>query len=462
MPNLWGGRFEKEMDAIVEKFNASIGFDKRLYNCDIDGSIAHVTMLAETGIVTEREKDDIVSALEGIRRDIADDRLTFTTRQEDIHMAVEETLIARIGATGKKLHTARSRNDQAQVDVRLYFMRETKEILEELVNLGQVLIDKASENTETLFVGFTHMQHAQPVTVAFHLMAYFQMFRRDIERLIDTRRRADRNPLGSGALGGTTFNIDRHRTSELLGFCAPTENSMDAVSDRDYIIEFLSAASISMMHVSRFAEEFVYWNSSEFRYIAIDDSFCTGSSMMPQKKNPDIAELLRGKVGRVYGDLVALLTVMKGTPMSFNKDFQEDKEAMFDAMDTWRTSIAVLSAMLLKTRFIADEINRHLSKGFLVATDIADSLARQGIPFRESHEIVGKMVKYCENKSCGFEDLNKDDLLAIDARFASITLPDLSIMGSVNARATFGGTAPSEVLRQIKTGKEWLDGIKNG
>ncbi|MDR0653110.1 MAG: argininosuccinate lyase [Synergistaceae bacterium] len=462
MPNLWGGRFEKEMDAIVEAFNASIGFDKRLYDCDIDGSIAHVTMLAEAGIVTGLEKDDIVSALEGIRRDIADGKLTFTTKQEDIHMAVEETLIARIGAVGKKLHTARSRNDQSQADVRLYFMRETRAILDELVNLEQVLINRASENIETPFVGFTHMQHAQPITVAFHLMAYFQMFRRDIERLIDARRRANKNPLGSGALGGTTFNIDRHRTSELLGFDAPTENSMDAVSDRDYIIEFLSAASISMMHVSRFAEEFVYWNSSEFKYIAIDDSFCTGSSMMPQKKNPDIAELLRGKVGRVYGDLVALLTVMKGTPMSFNKDFQEDKEAMFDAMDTWRTSIAVLSAMLLNTQFRTDEINSHLGLGFIVATDIADSLTRRGVPFREAHEIVGKMVKYCENKSCGFEDLKKDDLREIDVRFASLDLPDISIMGCIKARTAFGGTAPSEVARQIRTGEEWLNGVRSG
>ena len=462
MPNLWGGRFEKEMDAIVEAFNASIGFDKRLYDCDIDGSIAHVTMLAEVGIVTGLEKDDIVSALEGIRRDIADGKLTFTTKQEDIHMAVEETLIARIGAVGKKLHTARSRNDQSQADVRLYFMRETRAILDELVNLEQVLINRASENIETPFVGFTHMQHAQPITVAFHLMAYFQMFRRDIERLIDARRRANKNPLGSGALGGTTFNIDRHRTSELLGFDAPTENSMDAVSDRDYIIEFLSAASISMMHVSRFAEEFVYWNSSEFKYIAIDDSFCTGSSMMPQKKNPDIAELLRGKVGRVYGDLVALLTVMKGTPMSFNKDFQEDKEAMFDAMDTWRTSIAVLSAMLLNTQFRTDEINSHLGLGFIVATDIADSLTRRGVPFREAHEIVGKMVKYCENKSCGFEDLKKDDLREIDVRFASLDLPDISIMGCIKARTAFGGTAPSEVARQIRTGEEWLNGVRSG
>jgi argininosuccinate lyase len=459
MANLWSGRFEEEMDAIVAEYNASIGFDKRLYNCDIDGSVAHVTMLAETGILSESDKNEIIRGLEGIRRDITSGELTFTVKQEDIHMAVEETLISRIGAAGKKMHTARSRNDQAQVDVRLYFMRETSAILGELLKLQKVLLDKAGDNTKVLIPGFTHMQHAQPVTAGFHLMAYFQMFRRDAERLTDTMRRANKNPLGSGALGGTTFAIDRHRTSELLGFDSPTENAMDSVSDRDYIIEFLAAASISMMHISRFAEEFVYWNSSEFSYITIDDSFCTGSSMMPQKKNPDIAELLRGKVGRVYGDLMALLTVMKGTPLSFNKDFQEDKEAMFDAMDTWKASLTILAAMINKTEFRTSELMKHMSAGFLAATDIADHLVRQGIPFRESHGIVGRMVKYCEHKSLRFTDLKREDLIAIDARFESITLPDLSMESCVNARTTFGGTAPREVERQINTGKAWLDGM---
>jgi argininosuccinate lyase len=326
--------------------------------------------------------------------------------------------------------------------------------------LENVLVTRASENTEELLAGFTHLQHAQPVTVAFHLMAYFQMFRRDIERLADIRRRANQNPLGSGALAGTTFNIDRHRTSELLGFAAPTENAMDSVSDRDYIIEFLSAASISMMHVSRLAEEFVYWNSSEFKYIVIDDSFCTGSSIMPQKKNPDIAELLRGKVGRVYGSLITLLTVMKGTPLAFNKDFQEDKEPMFDAMDTWRTSITILAAMIKKTSFRREEIDRHLLTGFLAATDIADSLVRQGVPFRDSHEIVGKMVKYCEKKSCDFTDLKREDLIAVDSRFETLSLPDVSMRGCVEARTAFGGTAPSEVRRQIEAASEWLNTIK--
>jgi argininosuccinate lyase len=447
------------MDAIVEEFNASIGFDKRMYDCDIDGSIAHVSMLSEVGVVTEEERDEIVSALEGIRNDISSGRLVFTVKQEDIHMAVEETLIARIGAAGKKLHTARSRNDQSQVDVRLFFMRETALILDALAELQRVILEKADKNTEELLVGFTHMQHAQPVTVGFHLMAYFQMFRRDIERLIDARRRANQNPLGSGALGGTTFDIDRNMTTKLLGFDSPCENAMDAVSDRDYIIEFLSAASISMMHISRFAEEIVYWNSSEFKFISIDDGFCTGSSMMPQKKNPDIAELLRGKVGRVYGSLIALLTVMKGTPLSFNKDFQEDKEPLFDAVDVWRTSVSILAAMIDKMEYRSDEIQKHLANGFLCATDIADSLVRQGIPFRDSHWLVGGMVRLCESKSCGLEDLSGEDLVSLDPRFESLVLPDLSMMGCVNARKTIGGTAPAEVKRQIETGRKWLAAV---
>ena len=460
MPNLWGGRFENEMADAVAEFNASIGFDKRLYDCDIDGSIAHAAMLGETGIITGGESGRIIGALEEIRRDITDGKITFSVRQEDIHMAVEEALISRIGETGKKLHTARSRNDQVQVDVRLFFMRETKAILEELIRLEAALLEKANDNRRELIVGFTHMQHAQPVTVGFHLMAYFQMFRRDIERLIDARRRADKNPLGSGALCGTAYPIDRDMTTKLLGFGEPAENAMDAVSDRDYIIEFLAAASISMMHVSRVAEEFVYWNSPEFKFIAIDDTFCTGSSMMPQKKNPDVAELLRGKTGRVYGDLVALLTVMKGTPLAFNKDFQEDKEPLFDAVDTWRASIKILREMIIKTHYRRDEIDKHLAAGFMSATDFADALTRQGIPFRESHNIVGRVVKLCEKRGCDFKDLKKDDLLTIDPRFEQLTIPDLSMRGLVNARTSFGGTAPSEVKRQIKTGRVWLDGIK--
>ncbi len=461
MANLWAGRFEKEMDAMVEAFNASIGFDKVMYDCDIDGSIAHVTMLSEVGLMPADEKDQIVAALEAIRREIADGSLTFTVKQEDIHMAVEATLIDRLGVLGKKLHTARSRNDQCQVDTRLYLKRQTETIFEALVTLETVLLEKAEQYADAIMVGFTHMQHAQPVTIGFHLMAYFQMFRRDLERLKDAYDRGNENPLGSCALAGTTLPIDRHRTTELLGFAAPSENAMDAVSDRDYQLEFLSAASISLMHISRFAEEFVYWNSQEFSYIAIDDSFCTGSSIMPQKKNPDIAELLRGKVGRVYGDLITVLTIMKGTPLAFNKDFQEDKEALFDAIDTWKNATAILASMIGKTEFRLDEIRKQMKKGFLTATDLAESLVLQQIPFRDAHEIVGKMVKCCEKKGCDFPDLTQDDLVAIDARFETVRLPDLSMEGCVNARTSFGGTAPSDVHRQIAVGRAWLGAFRS-
>lgn len=460
MANLWAGRFEKGMDALVEQFNASIGFDIRMYDCDIDGSIAHVTMLSEIGLVTGKEKDQIIHTLEEIRRDIASGALQFTVKHEDIHMAVEQTLIERLGNTGKKLHTARSRNDQCQVDLRLCLKRDMDAMKQILQDLLEVILDKARQYADHIMVGFTHMQHAQPLTIGFHFMAYFQMFKRDLQRLQDAYDRANENPLGSCALAGTTLPIDRHRTTQLLGFAAPTENAMDSVSDRDYVLEFMSLASISMMHISRMAEEFVYWNSQEFSYIAIDDSFCTGSSIMPQKKNPDIAELLRGKVGRVYGDLFALLTVMKGTPLAFNKDFQEDKEALFDAVDTWRNSATILAAMINKTEFRTEEIDKGLRKGFLLATDVAESLVQQDIPFREAHEIVGKMVKYCEGKNCDFPDLTQQDLLQIDDKFAALEMPELTMEGCVNARTSFGGTAPAEVRRQIQAGQAWLDSVK--
>ena len=460
MASLWGGRFEKDMDEIVKRYNASIFFDQRMYNEDIDGSVAHVTMLAKQGIVTEAERDQIIAGLEGIRADIAAGKITFTVEDEDIHMGVESRLIARIGEVGKKLHTASSRNDQCQVDGRLYLKKEIREILEELRQLEEVILRKAEQYADQITVGFTHLQHAQPITVGFVFMAYFQMFKRDIQRLEDTLERMDYNPLGSCALAGTTMPIDRHCTSELLGFIAPCENAMDGVSDRDYSLEFLSDASISMMHLSRWAEEFAWWNSSEFSYIAIDDSFCTGSSIMPQKKNPDMAELIRGKVGRVYGDLMQLLTVMKGTPLAYNKDFQEDKESLFDAIDTWKASIDIFARMLDKTEFRMDQIQKQLGKGFLNATDIAEHLAKQGIPFREAHSIVGRMVKTCEHKGCDFEDLTAEDLAAIDGRVTPDSLGDISISACVDARTSFGGTAPAEVRRQIAVGREWLSSLE--
>ena len=323
-----------------------------------------------------------------------------------------------------------------------------------------MILKKAEKYADQITVGFTHLQHAQPITIGFIFMAYFQMFKRDIERLNDSLDRLNYNPLGACALAGTTMPIDRHLTSELLGFKAPTENAMDTVSDRDYSLEFLSDASISMMHLSRWAEEFAWWNSSEFSYIAIDDSFCTGSSIMPQKKNPDMAELIRGKVGRVYGDLMQLLTVMKGTALAYNKDFQEDKESLFDAVDTWKATIDIFAKMLDKTEFRMDQIEKQLGKGFLNATDIAEHFAKQGIPFREAHSIVGHMVKMCENKNCDFEDLTDEDLQSIDSRVTKELLGDISIKNCVDARVSFGGTAPSEVRRQIKVGREWLNSLE--
>lgn len=460
MASLWGGRFEKDMDDIVKEFNASIGFDKRMYNEDIDGSIAHVTMLAEQGIVTLAEAEQIVTGLEKIREKIKSGEIVFTVDDEDIHMGIESKLIAEIGDVGKKLHTARSRNDQCQVDGRMYLKKEIREIVHRLCYLESVILEKAEKYADSITVGFTHMQHAQPITLGFVFMAYFQMFRRDIERLMDAYERMNLCPLGACALAGTTLPTNRARTAELLGFDAPTENAMDSVSDRDYSLEFLSDASISMMHLSRWAEEFVWWNSQEFSYIAIDDSYCTGSSIMPQKKNPDMAELLRGKVGRVYGDLMQLLTVMKGTPLAYNKDFQEDKESLFDAVDTWKASIQIFANMLDKTEFRMDQIEKQFAKGFLNATDIAEHFAKQGIPFREAHSIVGQMVQACEQKDCEFEDLTEEELQAIDSRVTRESLGDISIKACVDARVSFGGTAPSEVRRQIKVGEAWLADIK--
>ncbi len=458
--SLWGGRFEKEMDSMVKYYNASIFFDQRMYNEDIDGSIAHVTMLSEQGIVTPEESAAIIDGLEGIRRDISDGQAVFNVDDEDVHMGIESLLIKRIGDVGKKLHTARSRNDQCQVDTRLYLRRETEDILGRLKYLESVILAKAEKYADEISIGFTHTQHAQPVTIGFMFMAYFQMFKRDIQRLTDSMERLNYSPLGACALAGTTMPIDRHRTAELLGFASPSENAMDSVGDRDYSLEFLSAASISMMHLSRWAEEFVWWNTSEFSYIAIDDGFCTGSSIMPQKKNPDMAELIRGKVGRVYGDLMQLLTVMKGTPLAYNKDFQEDKESLFDAVDTWKATVTIFTRMLENTEFRVDQIRSQLGKGFLNATDIAEHFAVQGIPFREAHSIVGRMVKLCETESCSLEELTDAQLKSVDSRISKAMLGDISISSCVSARDSYGGTAPDEVRRQIAKEQEWLGSLQ--
>jgi len=457
---LWSGRFEKDMEQIVKQYNASIGFDQRLYNYDINGSIAHVTMLASQNIITESERDTIIGGLEKIRAGIANGGIKFTFEDEDIHMAIESRLIAEVGDVGKKVHTGRARNDQSAVDVKQFLCYELKEIVKALADMENIILKKAEQYKNHITVGFTHIQHAQPITLGFVFMAYFQMFKRDIQRLADAYERINLCPLGTCALAGTTIPLDRHMTSDLLGFAGPTENAMDTVSDRDYILEFLSAASISMMHLSRWAEEFTWWNSTEFSYIAIDDSFCTGSSMMPQKKNPDIAELLRGRCGRVYGDLMGMLTVMKGTPLSYNKDFQEDKEYLFDAVDTWKTSVTIFAKMLEKTEFRMDKIAPQLEKGFLNATDVAENLVMAGLPFREAHHITGRLVKICETKGCGLENLEDEDIQSVDKRITKAALGDITIEGCVNNRKTFGGTAPNEVERQIANGKNWLDEIE--
>lgn len=456
MKNLWGSRFEKEMDSLVEEFNASITFDIEFFKQDITGSIAHVTMLASQNLVTPEERDQIVEELNNIRERIENGELKFTYKDEDIHMAVESELIKNIGEVGRKLHTARSRNDQAVLDTRLYLREQVIEVYKLLKELENTILVKAEENIDRIMPGFTHMQHAQPVTIGFHLMAYFQQFKRDMERLAGCYDRLEYNPLGACALAGTTLPINRHLTAELLGFKKVTENAMDTVADRDFVAEFISFASICMAHLSRFSDEFILWNSQEFEFIDIDDSFCTGSSIMPQKKNPDIPELIRGKAGRIFGNLMTILTVIKGTPMSFNKDFQEDKEALFDTIKTTKNCLKIFSSMLRNSRFNYEKIEKQMDKGFLNATDAAEAFVNQGIPFRTAHELVGILVKYCEHKDLRLEEIKPEELPLIDKRLENIVLKDLDNYSCVLRRKSFGGTAPVEVQRQIDSGREFL------
>ena len=395
MAQLWGGRFTKETDQLVYNFNASITFDRKFYKQDIEGSIAHVTMLAKQGILTEQERDDIVRTLKEIRDEVESGKLEITSEYEDIHSFVEANLIDRLGDTGKKLHTGRSRNDQVALDMRLYTRDEllhTDDLLKELL---ETILKIMEANTETIMPGFTHLQKAQPITLAHHMGAYFEMFKRDCLRLHDIYERMNYCPLGSGALAGTTYPLDREYTAELLGFYGPTLNSMDGVSDRDYLIEFLSACATIMMHLSRFSEEIIIWNSNEYQFVEIDDAYSTGSSIMPQKKNPDIAELVRGKTGRVYGALMSLLTTMKGIPLAYNKDMQEDKELSFDAMDTVKGCIALFTGMLATMKFNKGKMRLSANNGFTNATDAADYLVKHGVPFRDAHGIIGKIVLYC-------------------------------------------------------------------
>ena len=456
MKSLWSGRFEKGMDDLVAEFNSSIVYDINLYKYDIKGSIAHVTMLETIHIVTLEERDAIIQSLKKIEKRIEDGELVFTFRDEDIHMAIETELIKDIGDIGRKLHTGRSRNDQVNVDTRMYVKDEIDDIISLLSHFLEVILEKAEANLENIMPGFTHLQHAQPISIGFHMMAYFQQFKRDIERFQDTRSRVDYNPLGACALAGTTLPIDRTLTTELLGFKNISENAMDTVSDRDYVVEFLSVASICMAHLSRFSEEFIIWNSQEFSFIDIDDSFCTGSSIMPQKKNPDMPELIRGKTGGVFGNLMAMLTTIKGLPMAYNKDFQEDKRVLFETIKTLNYSIQIFSNMLEHSKFNYEKIEKHMEKGFLAATDIAEFLVLKGIPFRTSHEIVGKMVKFCEEKSISLEELKDEDLTQIDKRLEGIKMLSLDNLSSIKRRASYGGTSPEDVMRQIKNGRDFL------
>ncbi|MBD5488808.1 MAG: argininosuccinate lyase [Lachnospiraceae bacterium] len=456
MAQLWGGRFTKETDKLVYNFNASISFDRKFFGQDIEGSIAHVIMLAKQGILTKDEKDAILKGLTGIRRDVEAGRLEITEEYEDIHSFVEAKLIERIGDAGKKLHTGRSRNDQVALDMRLYTRAEvlhTDELLKELLC---TLLHIMEDNTETYMPGFTHLQKAQPVTLAHHLGAYFEMFKRDRSRLKDIYHRMNYCPLGAGALAGTTYPLDRTYTASVLGFEGPTLNSMDSVSDRDYVIEFLSALATIMMHLSRFCEEIILWNSDEYRFVEIDDAYSTGSSIMPQKKNPDIAELVRGKTGRVYGALISILTTMKGLPLAYNKDMQEDKELTFDAIDTVKGCLVLFEGMLRTMKFRKDRMEKSAMKGFANATDAADYLVGHGVPFRDAHGIIGKLVLYCIDKQCSIEDLTIDELKTISPVFEEDIYKAISLKTCVEKRLTVGAPGPAVMGVVIDTAKEYL------
>ncbi len=438
MAQLWGGRFTKETDKLVYAFNASIGFDKRLLRQDIEGSMAHVKMLGKQGILTEKEMQEITQGLASIQEDVESGELVIDESYEDIHSFVEAVLTERIGDAGKKLHTGRSRNDQVALDMRLYTREQVRITSELLTELLKVIVRIMEENLDTYMPGFTHLQKAQPLTLAHHLGAYFEMFQRDRLRMGDILERMNFCPLGAGALAGTTYPLDRDHTAQLMGFKGPTLNSMDSVSDRDYLIEFLSALSIVMMHLSRFSEEIIIWNSDEYRFIEIDDAYSTGSSIMPQKKNPDIAELVRGKTGRVYGDLMALLTVMKGLPLAYNKDMQEDKEAAFDAFDTVKDCILLFTGMLDTIKFRKERMAQSAMKGFTNATDAADYLVGKGVPFREAHGIVGRLVLYCIEKNTSIDALPLEEMKAISDRFEEDIYDAVSLKACVERRLTIG------------------------
>ena len=449
MMKLWGGRFQKDTDQLVNALNASISFDQRLYREDITGSMAHAQMLADCGIISQEDATAIIDGLQGILEDIEAGKVEFTADNEDIHMNVEALLTARIGDAGKRLHTARSRNDQVALDFRMYVREQIPVIVSQLLELETVLCRQAKQYQTAVMPGYTHLQRAQPISFAQHLMAYAAMFRRDVTRLEDCKARLDECPLGSGALAGTTYPVDRWETAQALGFAAPMGNSLDGVSDRDYALELLSGLSILMMHLSRFAEEVILWCSWEFKFIELDDAYATGSSIMPQKKNPDVAELVRGKTGRVYGDLMSLLTVMKGLPLAYNKDMQEDKEPVFDAVDTVEMCLPVFAAMLDTMTVRTDNMRRAAGHGFINATDCADYLTKKGMPFRDAYTVTGKLVAQCTAQGKTLEELTLEELQAVSPLFEQDVYDALNLENCMALRSSYGGPAVSETARQI-------------
>ncbi|WP_028302476.1 argininosuccinate lyase [Oceanospirillum beijerinckii] len=452
----WGGRFSEPVDAFVARFTASVDFDQRMANQDIQGSIAHATMLAKVDVLTEEERDQIIQGLTEIREEIAKGEFQWSVELEDVHMNIEARLTQKIGITGKKLHTGRSRNDQVATDIRLYLRDEIDHISSELTRLQQGLLDLSEKEADTIMPGFTHLQTAQPVTFGHHLMAWFEMLSRDYERLQDCRKRINILPLGAAALAGTTYPIDRHMTAELLGFERPTENSLDSVSDRDFAIEFTSAASLIMMHLSRMSEELVLWTSAQFNFINLPDRFCTGSSIMPQKKNPDVPELVRGKSGRVFGHLFSLLTLMKSQPLAYNKDNQEDKEPLFDTVDTLQGSLRAFADMIPAIESRKEEMREAALRGFSTATDLADYLVRKGIPFRDSHEIVGKSVAYGVETGKDLGEMSLEELQQFSDEITQDVFDVLTLEGSVSARNHIGGTAPDQVRAAVQRGRDVL------
>lgn len=457
MAQLWGGRFTKETDQLVYRFNASIGFDQKFYRQDIQGSMAHVRMLAKQGILTEEEKEQILKGLESILEDVENHRLEITEEYEDIHSFVEANLIQRIGDAGKKLHTGRSRNDQVALDMKLYVRDEVREMDRLVLDLLKALQKIMEENLHTYMPGFTHLQKAQPITLAHHMGAYFEMFRRDRGRLHDIYQRMNYCPLGSGALAGTTYPLDREYTASLLEFEGATRNSMDSVADRDYVIELLSAMSTIMMHLSRFCEEIIIWNTNEYQFVEIDDAYSTGSSIMPQKKNPDIAELVRGKTGRVYGALVSILTTMKGLPLAYNKDMQEDKELTFDAIDTVKGCLALFTGMISTMRFRKDRMEASAKNGFTNATDAADYLVGKGVPFRDAHGIVGRLVLYCLEKDIALDDMTLEEYKAISPVFEEDIYEAISMKNCVEKRNTIGAPGAEAMQRVLEENRGYLE-----